>query len=838
MLNKILGSSLMLYTVVGGALFGRGAGPLAQAGLADVPRMGDKATYRNVITADASKAGTESRPPSIRVEADKPGVRVSPLLYGIFFEEINRAGDGGLYAEMLQNRSFEDAAVPLGWSAVQGDGKMALDTSQPLNANNPTSLRLEGRIRVANNGFKGAPYKRDEDPAKWLPAFETNVQKMAGGVAVKEGQAYQLFLYARGQGPVTVTLEKQDGTVLAQHEVSGIGSEWKKFDAVLSTGATDANARLVVASAATVWLDMVSLMPKGGLFRADLLKLLAEMKPAFLRFPGGCWVEGDTMSFAYRWKKTIGDVAERPGLWCRWGYYSNDGLGFHEYLLLCEALKAEPLFVINCGMAHHDHVPLDRLGEYVQEALDAIEYANGPADSRWGALRAKAGHSEPFNLKMLQIGNENGGKLYDERYAAFYDAIKARYPEINLVACKWPGIPTSRPVEILDEHYYRTPQFFMREADHYDRYARDAYKVYCGEYAVTQGCGMGNLIGALGEAAFMTGMERNGDVVAMASYAPLLVYPEWRRWNPNAIVFDAARAYGTPSYHLQALFANHRADVVLPVAVEAPPAKGSATAGIIGVGTYNTQAEFKDIQVLQDGKTLYAWEAARGLKGWRTQGGQWAVRDGALCQTGTGERVRALLQQKFAADYTLTLKGRKTGGAEGFMIFFENDGFKDRTWWNLGGRGNRQHALQGPDMKVEYVRGRIETGRWYDIRIEVKGGRVTCYLDGQQIHQIDYMPISSLYATAGFSGDKEELILKVVNVSTQPVEAQVSLKGLGRVGAKARCWVMAGQDDDENSFEQPCKVAPQEGVVTGVGPEFPHVFPAKSVSVLRVPAAK
>jgi hypothetical protein len=268
-----------------------------------------------VATFGALTAGEAS----LTVQVDQPGVKISPLLYGIFFEEINRAGDGGIYAEMIQNRSFEDATVPVGWSVVQGEGRMTLDHLQPLNANNPSSLRLDGCIHVANSGFKGAPYRHDEDPAKWLSAFAKGVQEMPGGIAVQQGQVYQFALYACGQGPVQVTIEKQDGTVLARHEVTGIGAEWKKYSATLTASATDPNARLVIAATGTVWLDMVSLMPKGQIFRADLLRLLAELKPAFVRFPGGCYVEGKNLAEAFRWKKTIGDIAARPGHWNLWG---------------------------------------------------------------------------------------------------------------------------------------------------------------------------------------------------------------------------------------------------------------------------------------------------------------------------------------------------------------------------------------------------------------------------------------------------------------------------------------------------------------------------------------
>jgi alpha-L-arabinofuranosidase len=338
-------------------------------------------------------------------------------------------------------------------------------------------------------------------------------------------------------------------------------------------------------------MDMVSLFPKETFkgrengIRKDLGQMIADMKPAFVRFPGGCYVEGNLMANAFRWKKSIGDIAERSGHMGIWGYYSTGGLGYHEYLQFCEDLGAEPLFVINCGMAHGDSIPMDQLQEYVQDALDAIEYANGPVDSKWGSLRAKAGHPKPFHLKMIEVGNENGGKLYDERYAVFYDALKARYPEVKIVANERGGIPTSRPREIVDEHYYSSPEFFMRQARRYDSYDRSNYKVYVGEYATTQSAGLGNVIAALGEAAFMTGLERNGDVVTMASYAPLLVNPNWRGWNPNAIVFDSSRAYGIPSYHVQTMFAKNRADVVVPVAVESPVAPPPTKARMIGVGT-------------------------------------------------------------------------------------------------------------------------------------------------------------------------------------------------------------------------------------------------------------
>ena len=454
------------------------------------------------------------------VHVDQPGVKISPTLYGIFFEEINRAGEGGLYGEMLQNRSFEDdrgdrdqtpTKIP-GWSLMKGSGDEAtikLDNSEPLNPHNPNSLRLDiaaGSTRlvsVATDGFKG--------------------------LALVKGASYNLSFYARcskdTHGALTVLFRKQSQIVSEGKLFQEMGQQWKQYHCTLTAKETTSNGslRFYSSSPGTIWLDQVSLFPKNtwngrpnGL-RPDLAKMLADMKPSFNRFPGGCYVEGNRLHNAFRWKNSIGDLAQRPGHWNLWGYRSTDGLGYHEYLQMCEDIGAAPLFVINCGMAHEDHVPNDKLGPWVQDALDAIEYANGPADSRWGSLRAKAGHPAPFNLKRMEIGNENGGPVYEDHYRQFHDAIKAKYPEMILVA----NTPVStRPMDVLDEHYYDSPEFFMRNANRYDVYDRKkSPKIYVGEYAVTQNCGKGNLRAAVGEAAFMTGKERNSDIVVMASYA-------------------------------------------------------------------------------------------------------------------------------------------------------------------------------------------------------------------------------------------------------------------------------------------------------------------------------
>lgn len=799
-----------------------------------------KAIVLAAAMASAGQGGAAAETSSARlvIRADRPGPKVSPTLYGIFFEEINCAGDGGLYAEMVRNRSFEDSTRPEHWSLVadgNAKGDMAIDTREPMSQKNPRSLRLtisdggSGRVGVANDGY-------------W-------------GMSVKQGESYELSLNARAgagfSGPLAVSLESREGEVYARQEFTGLSAEWKPFKASLRSQATEAFARLVISAPgpATIWLDMVSLFPKqtwkgraNGL-RADLAETLQGLRPGFVRFPGGCWVEGDTLDLAYRWKQTIGNPSDRRNQYNIWQYYSTHGLGFHEYLQMCEDLGAEPLFVINCGMSHHGNVPMDQLGPWVQDALDAIQYANGPTNSHWGALRAANGHPAAFNLLYLEIGNENGGAPYRERYAAFYQAIKEKYPEMRLVADEWGGIPTGSPIDIVDEHYYNSPGFFIQQATRYDSYDRRGPKVYVGEYAVTQGCGNGNLRGALAEAAFMTGLERNSDVVVMASYAPLFANVNYKRWNPDLINFDSSRVYGTPSYYVQKMFAENRADVVLPALIEVAPVPEEASHGGIGLGAWDTQVEYKDLEVRRGDQELFAWDAAAGMTDWRIFGGSWEVKAGALRQTGPGQDRRALAGDPAWRDYTLTLKARKLGGAEGFLVLFHVRDDDNWLWWNVGGWGNSQHAIEqcadgGKSTLGPSVRGSVETGRWYELRVELKGPEIRCFLDGQQIHKVtEAWARRPLHVAAGRCESSGDLVLKTVNVSNLDYDADIRFDGLKQVRAPGRATVLTSADPaDENTLDQPRKVAPVEQVIQDAATNFRHTFPAHSLTVLRVKA--
>ncbi len=707
---------------------------------------------------------------TIEVQVNQPGHAISPQLWGIFFEDINLSADGGIYPEQVRNRSFEDAAEPEFWSLAKGSDarcELAIDDSMPLNPLNRKALRIDsrGKFVLENGGYWGM------------------------NVAAGEKFAFSTSARATGrlQGPVTVQLVDDRENVLAEANVAPRSDQWRKYEATLTATKNYPQAKLRLSGECEgeLFLDMVSLLPqstwKNHGLRPDLCEMLDGLKPSFFRFPGGCWVEGENMSRMYQWKKTIGDVSQRTPLYNIWGYNATHGLGYHEYLQLAEDLGAEPLFCVNCGMSHKEVTPMEQMAQWVQDALDAIEYANGPVDSVWGAQRAAAGHPEPFNLKYVEIGNENGGPAYNERWPLFVKALKAKHPEIVLIANHWLGdYPRTPAPEVVDEHYYNTPEFFMEQAHRYDDYDRSGPKIFVGEFAVTRNGGQGNLRAAIGEAAFMTGVERNSDVVSMACYAPLLVNMNHRRWNPDLINFDSHRVYGIPGYYVQQLFSQHRGDKVLPVKVETKVEVSDPPSGGIGVGCWNTQAEYKDIKVTDpSGKVLFEDNFADGAKNWTQLGGKWTVADGALKQTVEGEFIRALAGDRNWTDYTLELKARKLTGREGFLILFHIQGDDDRTWWNIGGWRNTQHALE-MGGQVDPHRGQIETGRWYDIKVVCTGERVECYLDGKLVHDVKgaRQRIAETFASASLDEQAQEVIVKVVNTTRNGTETTLNLPGL------------------------------------------------------------
>lgn len=564
--------------------------------------------------AGAARAG---EPGVITIQADKPSAEISPLLYGIFFEEISHAGDGGLYAEMIQNRSFEETVPVEGttlvdgrcvapnsphylglkeakrrpngkpWSqewkfaspwpawALEGAAAMSIETLNPVHPKNMNYLRLtlaQAGAKLLNEGY-------------W-------------GVAVEQGETYDCSFWARvangAGGAVKVGVVGADGKELGLAVVPNVVSKaWKKYTASFPSLGNEAKGKFFLQpqTAGIYDLDVISLFPRhtfkdrpNGL-RADIAQKLADLKPAFMRFPGGCVVEGATFANRYRWKETLGPIETRPGHWSLWGYRNTDGLGYHEFLQLCEDLGAAGMFVCSVGLAcefrNGDFVSGAQLDAELQNTLDAAEYALGGPETKWGALRAAAGHPAPFPLKMIEIGNENHGALYNERYNQFATALRKAWPQLKLIfnggLNDEPPAPGVRNIDLFDEHYYKDADFFFENQHRYDTASRRrGYDVYVGEFACNKGVGRGNLRAALSEAAFMLGMERNSDLIKLCSYAPLFFNINKLNWPVNMIGYDSASSFGRSTYYAQKLLAENRPDVNLAHTLVTPgdmPAK-------------------------------------------------------------------------------------------------------------------------------------------------------------------------------------------------------------------------------------------------------------------------
>lgn len=786
---------------------------------------------RILIASTIMAVAADAQPAEISVDVAHSGHQISPMLWGIFFEDINLSADGGIYPELVRNRSFEDTNCPEFWK-LSGHGAMTVESSKPLNAVNPHYLRVNttGGFTLINDGY-------------W-------------GMNIVQGESYTFKAALRSDNfskPIMVKVVSAGGATLVSGKIP-VPHGWQYESLHLTASGNDPKAHLEISGdgSGTICLDMISLLPdrtwKNHGLRADLAESLAALHPSFMRFPGGNWIEGDDIAHMYHWKDTIGDIDKRKPLWNTWGYNTTQGLGFYEYLQLSEDLGCRPVFGINCGMALNGHsVPLNGMSAWVQDALDAVEYANGPTNSMWGSRRAQAGHPEPFNLKYLEIGNENGGPDYVARWPLLVNAIRAKYTNIQFIMttdlARRPYPQKPKP-DIIDEHYYESPESFMRRADQYDKYDRSGPKIFIGEYAVTQNAGNGNLRAAIGEAAFMTGVERNSDIVKMASYAPLFVNLNHRAWNPDLINFDSSCWYGIPSYYVQKMFSENRGDVTLPITVETPTEAVPVSKGRIGVGTWNTAAEFRDVKVsAPDGTVLFASDFSRNSDGWKLlgDGAEWSVHDRALRQTAEKEFIRALAGDKSWTDYTLTLKARKISGREGFLVLFHIAGDEDRVWWNIGGWNNKQNAVESGST-LDGKPGSIETGRWYDIRVDVRGDHVKCYLNGSLIHDIDYHQggrVKAIYACASRDEKNGDVILKVVNTSAHPVETQIDLSGAKNLAGTVAGTVLASETpSDENTLDEPTKVSPEIESIDFNGVNLTRAFPGNSFTVLRFPTTK
>ncbi|XP_073525949.1 uncharacterized protein [Phyllobates terribilis] len=489
---------------------------------------------------------------------------IPDTLFGIFFEEINHAGAGGLWAELVNNRGFEAGGLHTPsnidpWSVIGDESTIQIWTElSSCFESNKVALRMEVLCG-------------DDDGETVCPAGGVGIYNPGfWGMNVEDSKTYKVALYVRSSDAinVSVSLASSDGSqVLASSSIIADASavnNWTKMEVILKAKGSNTKSRLQLTTnrKGVIWFDQVSAMPantyKGHGFRSDLMDKLIKLEPRFLRFPGGCFVEGEWLRNAFRWKETVGPWEERPGHFGDvWMYWTDDGLGYLEFLQLAEDLGAAPVWVINNGISHQDEVSPDSIAPFVQEMLDSLEFARGEANSTWGSVRAAMGHPEPFDLKYVAIGNEDCGKRnYKANYLKFYAALTSAYPDIQAISnCEASNGPLDHPADLYDFHRYESASRLFSLTHAFDKSPRNGPKAFVSEYAVTgNDAGKGSLLAALGEAAFLVGVEKNSDHVAMASYAPLFVHTNDRRWNPDAIVFNSSHSYGTPSYWMQHFF--------------------------------------------------------------------------------------------------------------------------------------------------------------------------------------------------------------------------------------------------------------------------------------------
>ena len=545
-----------------------------------------------LLAAALSLTGSVAQTRQLTVDAGKPGGIVQPTMYGIFFEDINFGADGGLYAEMVMNRNFEFPNHLQGWNTF---GKVTVGDFEPAFTRNPHYVTVypsghkEKTSGLENKGFFGMGFKK--------------------------GMKYDFTVYARlnnlqgKTAKIRVELVGDDNVPMDRQVITLSNNQWQKKTVTLTANRTMQHGllRIFNAGSEAVDLDYVSLFPEDNWhgLRADLVKDLEDLHPGIFRFPGGCIVEGTDLQTRYQWKNTIGDPENRPINENRWNYtfphrqyadyYQSYGLGFYEYFLLAEKIGAEPLPVLSCGLAcqfqnadndSNAHVALKDLQPYVDDALDLIEFCNGDVNTKWGKIRARLGHPKPFNLKQIGIGNEQWGPLYAERLKVFVKQIRAKYPNIKICGTSGPsadgkdfdyGWQQMRKlnVDLVDEHYYKSPQWFLDNAGRYDKYDRRGPKVFAGEYAAHGKGERNNWEAALSEACFMTGLERNADVVYQATYAPLFAHVDGWQWKPDLIWFDNLNSVRSANWYVQMLYGTHKGTNMLKVTENGANVEGS-----------------------------------------------------------------------------------------------------------------------------------------------------------------------------------------------------------------------------------------------------------------------
>jgi len=835
------------------------------------------------VYLDKEPEGSVQPESTITIDTKAFGHEVRPSMYGIFFEDINRAMDGGLYAEMIMNRGFQEKDLPSsctydaaqrtvftpykpvysnpsisrsfpilwdindkhpGWTVSSTAGKFTYDVveTKPLNDATPKSFYLditnyESPVQLSNSGF-------------W-------------GIATKKGEKYNLYFYLCAEpnyiGNVEAQVLSATGATIASHTFSVINDgQWHKYECQLEADITRNNGTfsLNFLSEGTVRVDHVSLFPentymnrKNGL-RADIAEYIADLKPAFIRWPGGCIVEGLTMENRVKWKNTIGLPEERKGEYNLWGYHSTNGMGYHEFLEFCEDLSADGVFVCNAGMScdgrNGDYYTKSELEPLIQEAMDALEYALGDASTTWGAKRAANGHLEPFNLKYIEIGNENHGDIYAEYYHLFYDRIRAKYPDITIITCLpiHEQLNNIREFDMADPHFYNNPEWFYKNTDYFDKVERKGYEAYVGEFASNMGVGFGTMDAALSEAAFMIGMERNSDLVTMTSYAPLIENSNARSTNVNLIRVKNDAVMGRSSYYVQKIFSNNRPDINLKTDVNLGEiVKENNAVGYIGFATWDTSVKFSNVKVSIDGEVVYQSDFEKRPDEWEASKGNWSFSDGYMIQNSVTAKPAIILlkTKKFRSDkITVEFDALKTRGSEGFALIFGAKDDLNYYQMTLGSYGNTvtifERIKDGQQITLATSEKHlaIYPNVPYKTQLNMEGTVWTCNLNGQGRLTYDNKAIQKQYVIAGLDRANNDVIIKVVNAEEETMKTSLVIENANTEAIGSLTTLSADNRDDENSFESPRKIYPETRMISVSNNKLQIEFEPLSLNIIRL----
>lgn len=833
-----------------------------------------------VVLSIAFMSGMGLSAQHINVDLNEKGHDVDKNLYGIFFEEINHAGDGGLYAELVRNRNFEEHVIPSGMIYKDGfavaphslnyehggyrDWKIKWDMD---------SLKMDGWT-VKGEAVYDVTAENQLDPAT-PNALHLEMQKSgvilenAGywGMRIIGRDKYDLRFYINPvdyAGSVTAKIVSEKGKELARHSFKITKSDgWQELTAELLPKETDykATLQLVFDKPGNVYIDYVSLFPqntfkgrKNGL-RPDVARMIADLNPGFIRWPGGCIAEGATLDNRAKWKETIGDPMKRHSEWILWNYHCTWGFGYHEFLQFCEDVGAAGMFVANVGLScsvrngdwTEDYEP------YLQDIIDAIDYATAPASNPWGAKRAAAGHPEPFNLKYVELGNEQVGDHYAERYNYFYRILKEKYPNITFISTLQlsPSRDKLEKADMIDPHWYVNAGFFYENDHLFDNMERGKYDIYIGEYAVITEA---NMNAALAEAAFLTGVERNSDLVKMTSYAPLFENNNRKDWPTNLIWINNEKTMGRASYYVQQMYARNRPTYNIGISTTDPDP--DLTSGALGFMGRNLNEMVKDITIKDSKGNVIASNISvdRLKKIEQRSGRRWGgpvimnMIDGVRLDGGSVEfDIRLIETEVPAPPFDVDRTPRKSIVAPS-MIFGAKEGNKDYFVLNLPQiNGDRKvitmnRAING-EANIDRNPGggslNLEKDKWHKVRIHFSGNNeVNVYMDGHKVFEQIASAPSGHYVVAGYDEATGETIVKVVNSTEEFYTPTITVKASTVESNGQVITLSSANKSDENSMTDPLKIRPEKSEYHGFGKEFEYSFRPNSFTVLRFKSNK